>query len=78
MLIMYVLLIIIILVAPMLAQTCQVSRNFRESPEMTPDLQVSWKCPQISRNLGNLRDFIFQQEIVISGVSNQKCVSLYP
>ena len=38
-------------------QTCQVSRNFRESPEITPDLQVSRKCPKISRNLGNSSDF---------------------
>ena len=36
------------------AQTCQVSRNFRESPEMEHDLQVSRKCSNISRNLIDL------------------------
>ena len=57
-------------------QTCQVSRNFRESPEITPDLQVSRKCYKISRNLGNLSDLSFyQQEIAIYGVS-KTCVSL--
>ena len=35
-------------------QTCQVSRNFRESPEMGRDLQVSRNCKENSRNLGNL------------------------
>ena len=40
-------------------QTCQVSRNFREFPEMEHDLQVSRKCHTISRNLGNLIDPIF-------------------
>ena len=34
--------------------TSQVSRNFRESPEIEHDLQVSQKCYKISRNLGNL------------------------
>ena len=28
-------------------QTCQVSRNFRESPEMARDLQVSRNCKEI-------------------------------
>ena len=40
-------------------RTCQVSRNFRESPEMEHDLQVSRKCHKISRNLRNLIDLIF-------------------
>ena len=31
-------------------QTCQVSRNFRESPEMGRDLQVSRNCKENSRN----------------------------
>ena len=39
------------------AQTCQVSRNFRESPEMEHDLQVSRKCSKISRNLIDLLFF---------------------
>ena len=46
-------------VAKPLSQTCQVSRNFREYPEMEHDLQVSRKCYKISRNLGNLIDLIF-------------------
>ena len=40
-------------------QTCQVSRNFREAPEMGLDLHVSRKCYKISRNLGNLINLIF-------------------
>ena len=35
------------------------SRNFRESPEILHDLQVSRKCYKISRNLGNLIDLLF-------------------
>ena len=31
-------------------QTCQVSRNFRESPEMGRDLQVSRNCKENTRN----------------------------
>ena len=31
-------------------QTCQVSRNFRESPEIGRDLQVSRNCKENSRN----------------------------
>ena len=38
---------------------------------MTPDLQVSRKCAKTSRNLGNLSDFVFQQEILIFGVSKK-------
>ena len=39
-------------------QTCQVSQNFRDSPDMVHDLQVSRKClKKISRNLGNLTAF---------------------
>ena len=37
----------------------RVSRNFRESPEMEHDLQVSRKCYKISRNLGHLINLIF-------------------
>ena len=37
----------------------QDSRNFRESPEMGHDLQVSRKCYKISRNLANLINLIF-------------------
>ena len=33
--------------------------EFRESPEMEHDLQVSQKCYKISRNLGNLIDRVF-------------------
>ena len=44
---------------PRWLQTCQVSRNFRESPEMEHDLQVSRKCYKISRNLGSLINLIF-------------------
>ena len=42
------------------SQTCQVSRNFRESPEIVHDLQVSPNSEiyQISRNLGNLIDVL--------------------
>ena len=40
-------------------QTCQVSRNFRESPEIEHDLQVSRKCYKISRNLGSFINLIF-------------------
>ena len=40
----------------MCEQTCQVSRNFRESPEMAGDLQLSRKCKQMSRNRGNFID----------------------
>ena len=36
------------------SQTCQVSRNFRECPEMGRDLQVSRNCKENSRNWGNL------------------------
>ena len=32
-------------------QTCQVSRNFRESPEMVYDLQVSRKCYKKTRGM---------------------------
>ena len=40
---------------PIISQTCQISRNFRESPEIVHDIQVSRKCYKISqRNLGNL------------------------
>ena len=39
-------------------QTWQVSRNFRESPEISPDLQVSRKCAKNSRNSGNLREIL--------------------
>ena len=39
-------------------KTCHVSRNFRESPEIVHDLQVSWKCSKISRNLWNLIDIL--------------------
>ena len=35
---------------PCPTQTCQVSRNFRESPEMARDLQVSRNFKEISRN----------------------------
>ena len=35
-------------------QTCQVSRNFRESPEIGRDLQVSRNCKENSRNRVNL------------------------
>ena len=46
-------------------QTCQVSRNFRESPEIVHDLQVSRKCYKISRNLGNLIDFYLFAKIML-------------
>ena len=46
-----------------LDQTCQVSRNFRESAEISPDLQVSRTCEKNSRNSGNLREiFIFRKK----------------
>ena len=45
--------------APTQMQTCQVSRNFRESPEIVHDLQVLRKCYKSSRNLGNLIDLLF-------------------
>ena len=46
-------------------QTCQVSRNFRESPEISPDLQVSRKC---EKNSGNLREiFIFRKKELFFG-----------
>ena len=35
-------------------QTCQVSRNFRESPEIGRDLQVSRNRKENSRNRGIL------------------------
>ena len=35
---------------PYTVQTCQVSRNFRESPEIGRDLQVSRNCQENSRN----------------------------
>ena len=44
----------------MCKQTCQVSLNLRESPEMAGDLQVSRKCQKISRNRGNLIDLDLQ------------------
>ena len=44
---------------PTPAQTCQVSQNFCESPEMAHGLQVSWKRYKISRKLGNLINLIF-------------------
>ena len=43
----------------MVQQTCQVSRNFRESPEMACDLQVSRNCKENSRNWGNLSEKLF-------------------
>ena len=32
-------------------QTCQVSQHFCESSEMVRDLEISWQCYTISRNL---------------------------
>ena len=40
-------------------QTCQVSRNVCESPEMVHDFHVSRRCYKISRNVGNLIDILF-------------------
>ena len=42
-----------------LAQTCQVSWNFGDFPEMTHDLQVSRQCYKNSQNVGNLVDLSF-------------------
>ena len=44
----------------MCKQTCQVCRNFRESPEMAGGLQVPRKCKKISRNGGHLIDLYLQ------------------
>ena len=49
----------------MCKQTCQVSLNLRESPEMAGDLQVSRKCKKISRNWGNLIDLYLQENIAV-------------
>ena len=40
------------------SQICQVSRNFREPPEIVHDLHVARKCYKISRNLGNSSVFL--------------------
>ena len=59
-------------------QTCQVSRNFRESPEITPDLQVSRKCYKISRNLGNLSDLLFfSKKSLFLAYLKKMCVSTH-
>ena len=48
--------------------TCQVSLNFRESPEISPDLQVSRKCEKNSRISGYLREIlIFRQKELFFG-----------
>ena len=59
------------------SQTCQVSRNFRESPEITPDLQVSRKCDKISRNSGNVSDLLFLSKKCLFLADLKKCVSTH-
>ena len=70
------------------SQTCQVSRNIRESPEMVHDIQASQQCYKISRNVGNRLFFCkescfwceservlvwFIREILITGTWNLRC-----
>ena len=56
-------------------QTWQVSRNFRESPEMARDLQVSRNCKKIFRNWGNLIDLLFFRKSLLLSYF-PKCLSL--
>ena len=58
-------------------QTCQVPRNCRASPEITPDLQVSRKCHKMSRNLGNLSDFFFSKNSLFLPYLQKMCVSTH-
>ena len=59
-------------------QTCQVSRNFRESPEMGLDLQVSRNCPENSRNWGNLSEKkISRKKCEFLSYLSKMCVSTH-